>query len=114
MDDVRVKIAYCGICGSDVHEYLGGPIFPPLPGQKNPHTGAELPVIMGHEMSGTIIQVGSNITRLKVGQNVAINPSMDIMERMIVPSASQGGETSAKAGRVTGSALTEEDLPMRL
>jgi (R,R)-butanediol dehydrogenase/meso-butanediol dehydrogenase/diacetyl reductase len=77
MDDVRVKIAYCGICGSDVHEYLGGPIFPPLPGQKNPHTGVELPVIMGHEISGTIVQVGSNITGLKVGQNVAINPSMD-------------------------------------
>ncbi|KAH8780506.1 chaperonin 10-like protein [Hyaloscypha finlandica] len=77
MDDVRVKIAYCGICGSDVHEYLGGPIFPPLPGQKNPHTGVELPVIMGHEISGTIVQVGANITALNVGQNVAINPSMD-------------------------------------
>jgi (R,R)-butanediol dehydrogenase/meso-butanediol dehydrogenase/diacetyl reductase len=76
-DDVRVQIAYCGICGSDVHEYLGGPIFPPLPGQKNPYTGVELPVVMGHEMSGTIVEVGSNITELKVGQNVAINPSMD-------------------------------------
>jgi len=76
-DDVRVKIAYCGICGSDVHEYLGGPIFPPLPGQKNPHTGVELPVVMGHEMSGTIVEVGSDVTGLKVGQNVAINPSLD-------------------------------------
>jgi (R,R)-butanediol dehydrogenase / meso-butanediol dehydrogenase / diacetyl reductase len=76
-DDVRVKIAYCGICGSDVHEYLGGPIFPPLQGQKNPYTGVELPVVMGHEMSGTIVELGSNVTELKVGQNVAINPSMD-------------------------------------
>ncbi|TKA40839.1 hypothetical protein B0A49_13651, partial [Cryomyces minteri] len=76
-DDVRVKIAYCGICGSDVHEYLGGPIFPPPPGQKNPHTGVQLPVIMGHEMSGTIVEVGSSITEFKIGQNVAINPSMD-------------------------------------
>ncbi len=77
MGDVRVKIAYCGICGSDVHEYLGGPIFPPLPGQKNPFTGVELPVIMGHEMSGTIIEVGASITEFKIGQRVAINPSMD-------------------------------------
>jgi (R,R)-butanediol dehydrogenase/meso-butanediol dehydrogenase/diacetyl reductase len=76
-DDVRVKIAYCGICGSDVHEYLGGPIFPPPLGQKNPYTGVELPVVMGHEMSGTIVEVGSNITELKAGQNVVINPSMD-------------------------------------
>ncbi|CZR69690.1 related to alcohol/sorbitol dehydrogenase [Phialocephala subalpina] len=59
-DDVRVKIAYCGICGSD-----------------NPYTGVELPVVMGHEISGTIVEVGSNIEELKVGQNVAINPSMD-------------------------------------
>ncbi|KAE9371972.1 GroES-like protein [Stipitochalara longipes BDJ] len=76
-DEIRVKVAYCGICGSDVHEYLGGPIFPPQPGQKNPHTGAELPIIMGHEMSGTILQIGSSITGFKVGQKVAINPSLD-------------------------------------
>jgi (R,R)-butanediol dehydrogenase / meso-butanediol dehydrogenase / diacetyl reductase len=72
-----VKIAYCGICGSDVHEYLGGPIFPPQPGQKNLHTGAKLPIVMGHEMSGTIVETGSSITGFKVGQNVAINPSLD-------------------------------------
>ncbi|KAH8593129.1 chaperonin 10-like protein [Bisporella sp. PMI_857] len=76
-DDVRVKIAYCGIYGSDVHEYLGAPIFLPLPCQKSPRTGVELPVVMGHEMSGTITEVGSAITELKIGQNVAINPSMD-------------------------------------
>jgi (R,R)-butanediol dehydrogenase / meso-butanediol dehydrogenase / diacetyl reductase len=72
-----VKVAYCGICGSDVHEYLGGPIFPPQPGQKNPHTGVELPITMGHEMSGTILEIGSRTTGFKVGQNVAINPSLD-------------------------------------
>ncbi|PMD56283.1 GroES-like protein [Hyaloscypha bicolor E] len=76
-DEIRVKIAYCGICGSDVHEYLGGPIFSPQPGQKNPYTGAELPIIMGHEMSGTILEIGSSITGFKVGQNIAINPSLD-------------------------------------
>jgi (R,R)-butanediol dehydrogenase/meso-butanediol dehydrogenase/diacetyl reductase len=76
-DDVRVKIAFCGICGSDVHEYLGWPIFAPLLGQTNPHTGIGLPVVMGHEMSGTIVEVGSNVTGLSIGQKVAINPSMD-------------------------------------
>ncbi len=76
-DDVRVRIAYCGICGSDIHEYLGGPISAPLPGGKNRHTGIGLPVVMGHEMSGTIVEVGFSVTGLKVGQNVAINPTMD-------------------------------------
>ncbi|KAI9047442.1 hypothetical protein LZ554_008161 [Drepanopeziza brunnea f. sp. 'monogermtubi'] len=78
-DEVRVKIAYCGICGTDIHEYLGGPIFPPQPGQKNAHSGAELPVTLGHEMSGTIIEVGSGVTSdlLHVGQRICVNPSMD-------------------------------------
>ncbi|EXJ94478.1 hypothetical protein A1O1_02874 [Capronia coronata CBS 617.96] len=76
-DELRVKVAYCGICGTDVHEYLGGPIFPPQPGQCNPHTGVELPVTMGHEMSGTIIETGADVAGFAVGQNVAINPSLD-------------------------------------
>jgi len=77
VDEVRVKIAYCGICGSDIHEYLGGPIFPPQAGEKNPYTGVEIPITMGHEMSGVIAEIGSNVTGLNVGQNVTINPSMD-------------------------------------
>jgi (R,R)-butanediol dehydrogenase/meso-butanediol dehydrogenase/diacetyl reductase len=76
-NDVRVKIAYCGICGSDIHEYLDGPIFPPLPGQKNPHTGVELPVTLGHEMSGIVGEVGSNVTNIRPGQKCTINPSVD-------------------------------------
>lgn len=76
-DELRVKIAYCGICGTDVHEYLGGPIFPPQLGQKNPHTGVQLPVTLGHEMSGTIVEMGSHVTGFRLGQNVAINPSLD-------------------------------------
>ncbi|KAF2120990.1 alcohol dehydrogenase [Lophiotrema nucula] len=75
--EVRVKVAYCGICGSDLHEYLGGPILAPGVGQKNPHTGAELPVVLGHEMSGTIVEVGSCVTTVAPGQQCAINPSVD-------------------------------------
>lgn len=76
-DEVRLKIAYCGICGSDIHEFLGGPIFTPPPGEKNPFTGVELPVTMGHEVSGTIVEVGSNVSNLKKGQEVTVNPAMD-------------------------------------
>ncbi|KAL6232211.1 hypothetical protein BDW75DRAFT_25095 [Aspergillus navahoensis] len=80
-DEVRIQIAYCGICGSDIHEYLGGPIFSPPAGTKNPYTGAELPVTLGHEMSGTIVELGSSVLasdpNLKVGMRVAVNPALN-------------------------------------
>ena len=40
--EVRIAVAYCGICGSDLHEYLEGPIFIPPEGAPHPITGAEL------------------------------------------------------------------------
>ena len=75
-DEVRLQIAFCGICGTDIHEYLGGPIFAPLPGTKNKITGVELPVTLGHEFSGTIIEIGSGVTDFKLGQRVIVNPAM--------------------------------------
>ncbi|KAL4875841.1 chaperonin 10-like protein [Aspergillus karnatakaensis] len=76
-DEVRIQIAYCGICGSDIHEYLGGPIFPPKQGEQNPWTGQRLPVTLGHEMSGTIVEVGASVSdpRLQTGARVAVNPA---------------------------------------
>jgi (R,R)-butanediol dehydrogenase/meso-butanediol dehydrogenase/diacetyl reductase len=94
-DEVRLKIAYCGICGTDVHEYLGGPIFPPKPGEHNPWTGATLPLTMGHEMSGTVIEVGSEVTAaLTVGQKVTVNPTLDDRHYGVDPPchACQGGQ----------------------
>ncbi|CAG7935847.1 unnamed protein product [Penicillium olsonii] len=76
-DDARVKVAYSGICGTDVTEYVGGPIFPPQEGQINPHTGVSLPVVMGHEFSGTVCEIGSNVRHLNVGQPVVISPAYD-------------------------------------
>jgi (R,R)-butanediol dehydrogenase / meso-butanediol dehydrogenase / diacetyl reductase len=76
-DEVRLKIGFCGICGSDIHEYLGAPIFSPAPGTKNEHTGISLPVTMGHEMSGTVIEVGTKVKGLTPGQMVCVNPSLD-------------------------------------
>lgn len=73
-NEVRIKVAWCGICGSDIHEYEFGPIFTPVAGGRNPHTGLELPVVMGHEYSGTVTEIGSSVTDIKVGQDVAVNP----------------------------------------
>ena len=68
-DEVKIKVLWCGICGSDLHEYLAGPIF--IPTQPHPLTGASAPLVLGHEFTGTVVAVGANVTNVKVGDLVA-------------------------------------------
>lgn len=75
-DEVRIKVAYCGMCGSDLHEYLTGPVHAPKVGEKDRLTGTELPITLGHEVSGTVTELGSAVASLKVGQNVAVHPAL--------------------------------------
>jgi len=70
---VKVKVAACGICGSDLHEYAAGPIFIPV-GKPHPISGEQAPIIMGHEFAGEVVEVGEEVTRVKVGDRVAIEP----------------------------------------
>ena len=60
-DEIKVKIAYCGLCGTDPESVAGH--FPPF----------TEPYILGHESSGTIVEVGSNVAGFQVGQKVACN-----------------------------------------
>lgn len=69
---VRVKVGYNGICGTDLHEYLAGPIL--IPTEPHPLTGGTPPVTLGHEFSGTVVEVGSGVTELAEGDRVAIEP----------------------------------------
>jgi len=61
-NEVKVKIKRVGICGSDMHIYHG----------TNPL--ATYPRIVGHEVTGEIVEVGSNVTRATVGDHVVIEP----------------------------------------
>jgi (R,R)-butanediol dehydrogenase / meso-butanediol dehydrogenase / diacetyl reductase len=70
----KIKIAWCGICGTDLHEYLEGPIFVPAPGHPHPLSGEEAPVTLGHEFSGTVVEVGEGVQGLSVGDNVVVEP----------------------------------------
>jgi len=72
--EVLVKPGYCGICGSDLHEYLDGPILP----TREPHvfTGAQMPQILGHEFGGVVEAVGAAVTHVKPGDRVSIQPQM--------------------------------------
>lgn len=71
---VGVKVAWCGICGTDLHEYLEGPIFVPPAGQPHPVSGESAPITLGHEMSGTVYALGEGVSDLRVGDGVVVEP----------------------------------------
>lgn len=70
---VKIKVEWCGICGSDLHEYTAGPIFIPAEAP-HPITGEQAPIVMGHEFSGQVVEVGEGVTRIKVGDRVVVEP----------------------------------------
>jgi (R,R)-butanediol dehydrogenase/meso-butanediol dehydrogenase/diacetyl reductase len=71
---VAIDVAWCGICGSDLHEYLEGPLFIPAAGHPHPISGESAPVVMGHEFSGTITALDEGVDDLEVGQSVVVEP----------------------------------------
>lgn len=73
-DEVRLDVAACGICGTDLHEYQGGPIF--APSEPHPLTGESLPVRMGHEFGGVVTEAGSQVDDVAVGDSVTVNPML--------------------------------------
>ncbi|KIW34205.1 chlorophyll synthesis pathway protein BchC [Cladophialophora immunda] len=74
----QVKIApkFCGICGSDLHEYLGGANLIPTEGHPHPITGETLPLTLGHEFSGVVEEVGEGVTNVKPGDRVCVQPTI--------------------------------------
>ena len=73
-DDVLVQVAWCGICGTDLHEYVVGPIVTPV--RPHPLTGATLPQTLGHEFSARVVEVGSDVVGVHVGDRVAVMPAI--------------------------------------
>lgn len=69
---VKVKPAFVGICGSDLHEYLGGASI--IPTTPHPITNEKVPLTLGHEFSGTIEEVGEDVHDIKVGCRVVVQP----------------------------------------
>jgi D-arabinose 1-dehydrogenase-like Zn-dependent alcohol dehydrogenase len=59
-NDVKLKIAYCGICHSDLHLI------------KNEWGNSQFPMVPGHEIVGTVTELGSSVSDLKIGDKVAI------------------------------------------
>lgn len=74
-DEVKVRVAWAGICGSDLHEYQEGPVFVPVDAKAD-LTGEVAPLTMGHEFAGVIEEVGSKVTNFKAGDRVVVNPTI--------------------------------------
>ncbi|MBD0403689.1 zinc-binding dehydrogenase [Flammeovirga sp. EKP202] len=61
--EVRIKVAYCGVCGTDVHIYHG-----------MMDKRVSIPVTIGHEMSGTVDAVGEGVKGFRVGEKITVRP----------------------------------------
>lgn len=64
--EVLLKVAACGVCGTDVHIYHGSQ------GSAEVHP----PVILGHEFAGTIVKTGPGVDGLSVGDHVTVDPNI--------------------------------------
>ena len=67
-----VAVRFCGICGTDLHEFTEGPVLI-RPGP-HPLTGARPPLVLGHELSGTVVAVGAGGPGDLVGRRVTADP----------------------------------------
>lgn len=66
-NDLKIKIHTVGVCGSDVHYYTHGRIGP---------FEVKAPMILGHEASGTVVEVGANVKDFAVGDRVCMEPGI--------------------------------------
>ena len=66
-DEVLVRVGSVGVCGSDVHYYRHGRIGPYV---------VDSPLVLGHEVGGTIVETGSDVPRDRVGERVALEPQL--------------------------------------
>ncbi len=70
IDDVRIAVSRVGVCGSDVHYYTHGRIGPYV---------VDEPMVLGHEASGVVTELGSNVRDLEVGDRVCMEPGVPNM-----------------------------------
>jgi (R,R)-butanediol dehydrogenase/meso-butanediol dehydrogenase/diacetyl reductase len=72
--DVVLRVAFCGICGSDLHEVASGPHAVPVD-RAHPLSGARAPIVLGHEFSGTVVATGRGVGIVRPGDAVAVEPN---------------------------------------
>jgi (R,R)-butanediol dehydrogenase/meso-butanediol dehydrogenase/diacetyl reductase len=78
-EQLQVEVAWCGICGTDLHEYIGGPVYIPRDAP-HPLTSVKAPVMIGHEMSGRVIAVGEGVQNFSIGDRIVVCPIIGCQE----------------------------------
>ncbi|PFG68391.1 (R,R)-butanediol dehydrogenase/meso-butanediol dehydrogenase/diacetyl reductase [Propionibacteriaceae bacterium ES.041] len=71
---VKVRVEWCGICGTDLHEFEDGPIFAPTPDAPHPISGESVPLTLGHEFAGVVAEVGAGVEGFSPGDRVVVEP----------------------------------------
>ncbi len=80
--ELIIDVAYCGICGSDLHEYLDGPIFFDKASKGGDEiSNQKLPLCLGHEFAGVVKEVGPEVTKFKVGDHVCVEATAHCHDR---------------------------------
>lgn len=69
-----VEVSFCGLCGTDVHEYAHGPVMI-RPGG-HPLSGARPPITLGHEFSGRVVELDGEWPGVAVGTRVVADPCL--------------------------------------
>ena len=70
--ELQLRVRWCGICGTDLEEWLSGPVFIPA-AAPHPVTGARAPLVLGHEFAGVVVAAGADVTGPSPGQRVAVD-----------------------------------------
>lgn len=65
-DEMLIKVAACGVCGTDIHLYNG----------EEGAGSSTLPLIMGHEFAGTVVETGDKVRKFKAGDRVTVDPNV--------------------------------------
>lgn len=69
-----VEVSFCGLCGTDVHEFSHGPVM--IRPDVHPLSGAKPPITLGHEFSGRVVELAGEMPGLAVGTRVVADPCL--------------------------------------
>lgn len=70
--EIRLRVDWCGICGTDREEWRAGPLFIPTD-EPHPMTGTSAPLTLGHEVAGTVTDVGEGVSGITRDDVVALD-----------------------------------------
>ena len=88
--EVTVRITHCGMCHSDLHIQAGG--FDMGGGKLSSleRAGTKLPVTMGHEIGGEVVEIGPDVRDVKIGDKVIVYPWLGVPGGVPCPGAEPG------------------------